>query len=139
MTDIKTLAAEVSVVGPRIGRSIMMRIVQAYDISHSQLFALMTLQEAGGMRISDLANSLQVSAPTITGVISRLEREKYVQRTPDPEDRRAVHVQLTAKGRSTVRRIRRIAQKRWAEILSHVSEKEAEAFVKNLKMIANYV
>jgi len=47
---------------------------------------------------AELAEAAGVTRATMTGLIDTLERDGYVKREPDPEDRRMMSVLLTAKG-----------------------------------------
>ena len=49
---------------------------------------------------AQLASAFQVSRPTITSTLSRLERAGLIRIDPDPDDGRAKRVSLTAKGRA---------------------------------------
>jgi DNA-binding MarR family transcriptional regulator len=57
-------------------------------------------QPAG--RAVDLAERLMVSTSHMTRVIDKVEALGLVKRTPDPDDRRANHVTLTADGSDVV-------------------------------------
>jgi len=46
-----------------------------------------------------LAKSFDLTSGAMTNRLDRLETEKLIRRLPDPEDRRGVIVELTAKGR----------------------------------------
>src|ERR1700682_6504871 len=46
------------------------------------------LRERGAMTGSDLAAITDLTSGAITGVVARLERAGYLQREPDPHDRR---------------------------------------------------
>lgn len=71
---------------------------EALGISAPRLSALSVLVVGGPLRIGALADIEQVEPPTITRLVDGMERDGYVRRGPDPEDRRAVVVQATAKG-----------------------------------------
>ncbi len=71
---------------------------EALGISAPRLSALSVLVFAGPMRIGALAQSEQVEPPTMTRLVDAMERDGYVERAPDPEDRRAVIVRPTPKG-----------------------------------------
>ena len=47
----------------------------------------------------ELAEWCGIEAPTMTRMVQRLEREGIVDRVPDPDDARTMHVRLTARGR----------------------------------------
>ena len=71
---------------------------EALGISAPRLSALSVLVFGGPRRIGDLADAEQVEPPTMTRLVDGMERDGYVIRSPDPEDRRAVVVRATAKG-----------------------------------------
>jgi DNA-binding MarR family transcriptional regulator len=70
---------------------------------------LRRLAESGPLRPGDLAARLTVEAPHITRHITRqiqrLETAGHVERIPDPFDRRAHQVRLTASGREVADRV----------------------------------
>lgn len=69
-----------------------------WDITPSQSRALRVLKRDGVMRLSDLAEHLRIAARSATEVVDSLEDMKLVERRPDPRDRRATLVGLTAPG-----------------------------------------
>jgi DNA-binding MarR family transcriptional regulator len=52
-----------------------------------------------GMTPGELTRELLVTAGNVTGIVARLEALDLVERRPVPEDRRAVRLRLTARGR----------------------------------------
>ena len=71
---------------------------EALGISAPRLSALSVLVFAGPRRVGELAEAEQVEPPTMTRLVDGMERDGYVAREADPEDRRAVIVRATAKG-----------------------------------------
>ncbi|WP_280304742.1 MarR family winged helix-turn-helix transcriptional regulator [Nocardia abscessus] len=55
--------------------------------------------DCGDYRMSDLANDIYLSQSALSRAVARLERDGLVRRTMCAEDRRAVFVCLTEKGR----------------------------------------
>lgn len=73
-----------------------------------------------GSRITDLALLAQVSKPTVVYLVNDLERLGYVERAPDPGDRRAKLVCLTERGASAQAEARRIVaeiEEDWSRLL----------------------
>ncbi|MEV4259141.1 MarR family transcriptional regulator [Spirillospora sp. NPDC049652] len=64
----------------------------------------------GPMRPSEIAARLVVEAPHVTRQVQRLERAGYVDRVPDPDDRRAQRVRLSDTGRDAVECIRAVGR-----------------------------
>src|SRR5690606_22389446 len=73
-------------------------------------------------RTSALASTSGVSQATASAAISALEGRGLVERSPDPEDRRASLVTVTKAGRDLYIDARRIVIGRLAEITDSLSE-----------------
>jgi DNA-binding MarR family transcriptional regulator len=64
----------------------------------SELAALEHLQAAGAINQKRLGDRLSINPGAITAMIDRLERRGYVERIPNPEDRRSALVKITKVG-----------------------------------------
>ena len=72
-----------------------------YGLSPTKFFVLILLKRnPDGLAPSRLAEGVDVSYPTMTGIVDRLERDGVVRREETPEDRRCVPVRLTKKGQA---------------------------------------
>jgi DNA-binding MarR family transcriptional regulator len=68
------------------------------DMSRSAASVLGNLRDLGPTRITELANIEAVTQPTMTTLVTRLERDGLVTRSPDPADARAVLARITEEG-----------------------------------------
>ncbi|NIK67188.1 MULTISPECIES: MarR family transcriptional regulator [unclassified Paenibacillus] len=64
-------------------------------LSGPRLRFLVSVAEAGQIRMSDIAAKLGIKPRTVTQFVDALEQEKLIVRQPDPEDRRATFIQLS--------------------------------------------
>jgi DNA-binding MarR family transcriptional regulator len=71
-------------------------------LSSTSITTLDTLEYAGPMRITDLADAEGVSQPGMTTLVNRLAGEGYAERFADPTDGRATLVRITAAGRQVL-------------------------------------
>lgn len=81
---------------------------------------LLTLIEPGGQRLTDLVEAMQLPKQTLGDVIDDLERQKLVERYPDPEHGVIKRVRLAARGRAWAGEVHKSSEaieKRWAERL----------------------
>lgn len=70
-------------------------------LNPTQAQVLVVLKRAGaGLRLSDIADRLGVSAPTVSASVSALGRKGLVRKRPAAEDARAIDVSLTRPGRA---------------------------------------
>ena len=58
------------------------------------------------MRVTDLAALANLDISTVSRHVAQLHRAGLIERTPDPDDRRAQRVRLSAEGASTSSRRR---------------------------------
>ena len=77
-----------------------------WDITPAHLRALRSLSRHGTMRLSELADRLQIAARTATEVVDKLQAQDLVRRRADPADRRAILVEVTEHGATTLAEIR---------------------------------
>ncbi|MBX9245948.1 MarR family transcriptional regulator [Actinotalea ferrariae] len=70
------------------------------DLTHYEYLLLAMLSEAPDrvLRMSHLASATNATLPRLSHVVTRLERDGYVRREPDPADRRATLARLTEEG-----------------------------------------
>lgn len=67
-------------------------------IEASELSTLEHLQAAGPMTLGQLGERLSMSPGAITALVDRLEKKGYVERLPNPKDRRSALVRETEAG-----------------------------------------
>lgn len=91
-----------------------------HDISVTQCHALEALVGHGPMRAQELARRLMLDKSTTTRVVDALERKGYVERTPAPDDARALSLVVTRSGRALHDRISRELVAQQAALLADV-------------------
>jgi DNA-binding MarR family transcriptional regulator len=79
--------------------------LQPWHVSPSQSRALGVLSRHGEMRLSAVAEHLHIAPRSATEVIDDLQQRGLVERRPDPSDRRATLVAMTADGSATAHAI----------------------------------
>jgi DNA-binding MarR family transcriptional regulator len=103
---------------------------QPRDISLTSLSTLATLELTGPRRITDLAASEGVTQPSMTALVTALERSGLVKRGSDPSDRRVALVTLTPDGTGYIRERRRAGVEDFVQLISKLSVDEADALAK---------
>jgi DNA-binding MarR family transcriptional regulator len=75
------------------------RVLAAHGLSLSQFDVLATLLHGEGITQQELAERLLVTKGNVVGLIDRVGAAGWVERRPDPDDRRANRLYLTDAGR----------------------------------------
>ena len=135
MDRTSIIAEEISIIMPKIARRILLGFFQTVQIPQSQLFAITTIYETGPCKLSQLSQQMNISAPTVTGIVDRLEKSGYVERRHDQADRRVIYIVLTPKGKGIARKLRATIRHKWRSIISKLPAEDRENYLNILKKI----
>ena len=95
------------------------------DLSISQ-YRLLAFLAQGDWAASALADRLNVSRPSITGLVDGLVKRGLVERRPDADDRRRIDHVLTSAGRTALRDADERADDRLRKLLAEVPDDLAD-------------
>jgi len=93
-------------------------------ISMAQLHILYTVQRSGEMTMSHLADVLNVSLSSATGLVDRIAERGYVERIRPPEDRRVVRIRLTDEGSRMLEEIDAISDELLRAVLGRLGRSQ---------------
>lgn len=99
------------------------------QLSSSRATTLDTLQAAGPLRVSDLAERESISQPGMTTMVNRLVADGLVERIPDETDRRASLVRITPAGKSFLTKRHRSRAATLRKKLAQLDEADQAALV----------
>ena len=106
------------------------------QVPFSQASLLTQLHEQGTpQRMSALAHRNEVAPRTVTTLVDGLERRGLVHRTSDPEDRRAVLVEITEKGAALMQEIEWGRQALADEFVTGLTPAERVEFARLLRKL----
>jgi len=97
-----------------------------HGFSESQFGVLEALYHLGPMRHCDLGKKVLTSRANITLIVDKLEDRGLVERGPDPDDRRALRVELKPAGRKLIGRLFPTHAQEVVELFSVLSAKEQQ-------------
>ncbi len=94
-------------------------------LTRTQCGVLAHLARQEGINQATLAQILDIEPITLVRLLDRLQDGGFIQRKPDPQDRRAYVLELTAKARPMLERIYGLADKVYDEAQAGMSKPEA--------------
>ncbi|MFK9093740.1 MarR family winged helix-turn-helix transcriptional regulator [Bacillus salipaludis] len=109
----------------------------------SEFRVLVTIQRYANeknteMKVSEISQLLQVTPPTITQIVNILEKDSLIERTVDPEDRRAVKIKLTRAGIEATESARKAFGDTFLELIDYLGEDESEQLAGLLSRVHDY-
>lgn len=110
-----------------------------FDLTPHQYRALNAVArntDDGGMRLKELAEQLRIAPRSATEVVDQLEGKGLVVRGPDPSDRRATLISLTAEGTAMRDGVRRDRAREADEYFSALSAGDRAELARILGLLA---
>jgi MarR family transcriptional regulator for hemolysin len=93
---------------------------------------------ADGSSQRELARRMSIEPPTLVRHLDKLAEHGYVERRPDPDDRRVVRVIVTPKGRARLTALHKVASQLDVELRSLLTEREVDVLGKALMKIHDH-
>ncbi len=107
-------------------------------LTRSQWYVLTVIYAHEGAPQAELADVMDMERPTLGKLLDRLEDKEWVERRPDPDDRRVKRVYLTDKVQSLMRALRGIAADDRADAIAGIDDAERDRMIETLfKMKSN--
>ena len=111
----------------------------ASGLSAPRLSALSVVVFGGPLTLGELARAEQVKPPTMTRIVTGLEREGLVKRKGDPHDRRLTHIEATSKGQKVLAAGRARRVKKLATAVSRMEKKELAELRRGVQLLREVV
>jgi DNA-binding MarR family transcriptional regulator len=106
------------------------------SLSIVHLHVLTILEAAGSMPMGKLADALDVSVASTTGIVDRMEQRGLVERRHNPDDRRVVLVHPTAVGLRVFSDLDELRRRNLGAILVRLSEDELKSTLIGLRAMS---
>ena len=114
------LARELLALAPHLGR-LAWRAAGECRVGSPERNRMLLVLGAGPQRAGRLAEKLRISPATVSELVDGLVREGLVLRQPDPDDRRAVLLELTTEGRRQRRHFEEAAAALLGDVVATLS------------------
>lgn len=105
----------------------------------NQLWMMGELIRHGALTMTEISNYLRISKQQATQTVDKMIRQGLVQRQPDPDDRRKIHVVITDEGRELVKNCRALMAQQMEEKISALSDEDYEKLHTALEMMRELV
>ncbi len=118
-----------------MANKLLERRLYALEISVSQARVLVIVKERQPVKPSLIALLLFQETQSITGILHRIESKGWIERVPDPKDKRAIGLQLTKAGTEIVDKVLAQAKDLNNVLFNVLTKAEQQSALKALKKI----
>jgi DNA-binding MarR family transcriptional regulator len=141
-SDLQAAAEELAEIVMRMQRRFLLSLSEELrrgSVSFPQYFLLGYLDKQEVITMSGIASKMGHTTAAATGLVDRLEKLEYVQRSHALDDRRKVMVRITQKGSGLVAEIRHdMVDKIMRLLREHLTADEGRAWLQIYRKIADY-
>ncbi|RKY04804.1 hypothetical protein DRP77_02870 [Candidatus Poribacteria bacterium] len=117
-----------------------MRMILPHKLTVTQFKLLQHLYwHPEGLSVGELSGHLGLTNSAVSGIADRLEKEGWVERSRDPNDRRRVRIKLSQKGRELFTQRPRSVEEFWRCTLARLSEEERRRVLEGLLTLKEVV
>jgi DNA-binding MarR family transcriptional regulator len=112
-------------------------VFRNYGLSFPQYNVLRVLEASkkGRNKISDVSRIMLVPGANITGIAKRLEKDGFIIKKSDPADDRVTILEITPKGKKTLKNIEK-EKDEWLELmLKNLSDNQKRVLLDKVKRI----
>src|SRR6476660_6250753 len=102
------------------------RLAVGMGVTRAQWKVLFKLTRAPGLRQVELADMLDLEPITLCRIVDRLEEAGLVERSRDPEDRRAWRLNVTAKPQPLVEKLQAVGADLVGQAFAGIDPKDIE-------------
>ena len=122
---METLPLEIGETAHALRKSFDRR-ASALGATRAQWKVLFKLSRKPGMRQVELADMLEVEPITLCRIVDRLEESELVERTRDPDDRRAWRLHVTARAQPLIEKLRALGAELADEAFAGIDPRDVE-------------
>jgi DNA-binding MarR family transcriptional regulator len=95
-------------------------------------------EDEAGAKVSDISSLMNVASPTVTQQLNSLEKQGYIERKMDKEDRRVVRVSLTSEGLSILQKVSDDFLATIMGLVEHLGEQDSNSLAELLARVSDY-
>lgn len=119
-------------------KRLMSKHLERLNITYAQLMVLRVIDAEPGITAKEILMQMDTDKATLSGVISRLERDNYVYRVRNEQDKRVQNIYISEGSESLCQEVAIIEKACISDLIDGISVEEAEKFLEVLDLfIAN--
>ncbi len=110
-----------------------------FELSVPKALLLLEISPEVGENPKTLAAKLDLESSSMTGLLDRLEKKGFIERRPDPNDRRSILIFLTQSGITARQNIKALVEKLDRKVQEALSADDVKAFRRIISVISKQI
>lgn len=110
-------------------------LVKCYGLTMIQSRILVSIDKNDNVNIGNISEMLEICSSNVSNMCKKLEKEGFLIRNRSHEDERIVTLELTEKGKETLKNINEDIDKKFKPILDSKSDKDFEDIIIGMRKL----
>lgn len=111
------------------------KLLEEYGVTPAQYGVLNCLWREGQLSPKQIGEMVHLEAPTVSGILDKMQKAELIERSVDPNNRRNVLVKATEKSNEIREEVEAATNKLNDKVLQDLTESDTEALKKALEAI----
>jgi DNA-binding MarR family transcriptional regulator len=121
-------------------KRLMSKHLEEMNITYSQLMVLRVINQEPGITAKEILLQMDTDKATLSGVLSRLERDSYIYRVKNEKDKRVQNIYVSEGSEQLCQDISVLERACISDLIEGITEEEANEFLRVLdRFIENQV
>ena len=123
-----------------LAEALVASVARRHGLSHAALNALAVIEGNGApMATGEIGALMHITSGTMTSVLDTLERNGYIARLTDPDDRRRVLVDVTPEAQAVLNRLLPEVVQTTTVVMAGIGEKQLHDFLDTLGRVRDAI
>lgn len=111
--------------------------IKPHGFTTTQCYVLLTLKKENNLTMNDLSLKMNLEKSTMTRILNILQRDGYVKRIKDDEDKRIVIATLTEEGRVAAEKMEKSIKDYYMKIVENLPNGRVEEVLSSVSCLIN--
>ncbi len=113
----------------------LMPIFRQKQLSIAEISVLIWMNRRPACRATELATMIGIPTSTVTGILDRLEKRGFLERSQDPNDRRSIQITATPNTRELVAELKAPMESMLREAFRSMPDSRTRRLIEDLRFI----
>lgn len=111
--------------------------ITIYGFTTSQCYCLLELAKYDGLTMNEISDKMNLNTSTMTRIVDKLVRDKFITRERYEQDRRVVVVKLTEKGKIAATDLKNSLNRYYLDIIEYLPQGKVNEVLASVSLLLN--
>lgn len=113
--------------------------INPHDMMFLKAIIQLSNQSKGMVKMSDVSNYFNISAPAMTQQVRRFEKMNFIERVQQEHDRRSVYLRLTAHALEKINETEAVLNQDLIDFITYLGEEDSKELIRIMKKASQFL